>query len=283
MPAAPPLLELQQGFADELRGRSEGPMARVHPGPPRATRPGQVSAWVDGAGLDPAARLRIYQHAVAATLTATLRGSYPAVCAVVGNDFFDSMAARYQRQHPSICGNLQHFGDSLADFITAMPEAQSLAYLADLARLDWRRQLAALAADAVTVDAVRRAAAATVAPDRLRISLHPSLQLLHSDYAILTLWQWCLAPTAVAPTLAGGEYVLLWRDGNEVAMASVTAATFHCIEALAGGCDVASAYSAAAAVDSDFDLEPCLRDLLRQGLIVAFIDIDEGSCACRPC
>jgi len=142
MRAAPHLLELQQGFADALRGRGDA-----------------VSAWVDGAGLDPAARLRIYQHAAAATLTAALRDSYPAVCAMVGDPFFDALAARYRRQHPSICGNLQHFGENLADFIATMPEAQNLPYLPDLARLEWRRQSAALAADAVAVDAVGSAAA----------------------------------------------------------------------------------------------------------------------------
>lgn len=261
MPAAPHLLELQQGFADALRGRGDA-----------------VSAWVDGAGLDPAARLRIYQHAAAATLTAALRDSYPAVCAMVGDPFFDALAARYRRQHPSIRGNLQHFGENLADFIATMPEAQNLPYLPDLARLEWRRQSAALAADAVAVDAVGSAAAARVAPDQLRVKLHPSLQLLRSEHAVLTLWQWCRAPTAAAPALDGGEQVLLWRDGDGVAMTAVKAATFRCIEGLAEGRDVASAYRDAAAVDSYFQLEPCLRDLLGQGLIVAFTDQGPGAC-----
>ncbi len=257
MPAAPRLHELQQGFADALLGRSDA-----------------VAAWVDGAGIDPAARLRIYRHAVEGTLTAALRAGYPAVHALVGDDFFDAMAARYRLQHPSACGNLQQFGGALADYLAAMPEAQSLPYLADVARLEWRRQLAALAADALPADAVAAAAAALVAPDRLRISLHPSLQWLRSDYAVLTLWQWCQAPSNAVPQVDGGEHVLLWREGGEVAMAAVSPGTFRCIERLADGCAVASAYLAASDVDNDFDLEPCLRDLLAQGLIVAFIDED---------
>lgn len=260
MPAAPHLLELQQGFADALFGRGDA-----------------VSARVDGAGLDPAARLRIYQNAVAGTLTAALRDSYPAVCAMVGDAFFDALAARYRRQHPSTGGNLQHFGENLADFIAVMPEVQNLPYLPDLARLEWRRQSAALAADAVAVDPVCAANASTVAPDQLCVNLHPSLQLLRGEHAVLSLWQWCLAPTDAAPTLDGGEHVLLWRDGEGVAMTAVNAATFRCIEALAEGRDVATAYQAAA-VDSDFQLEPCLRDLLGNGLIVAFTE--QGPTAC---
>lgn len=255
MPAAPPLHELQQGFAAAVTGRDHA-----------------LAAWVVGAGLEPAARLRIYENSVAATLTAALRDSYPGVLALVGGDFFDAMAARYRLQHPSSCGNLQHFGAALAGFIAGMPEAGDLRYLADVARLDWLRQLAALAADAAPVDAVRTAEVVTVAPERLRIQLHPSVQLLRSDYAVLTLWQWCQAPSDAPPRVGEGEQVLLWRDGSDMAMAALDPATFRCIEMLAGGHAVAAAWSGARDVDNAFDLESCLRDLLGHGLVVAFTD-----------
>jgi hypothetical protein len=67
MPAAPRLHELQRGFADALLGRGDA-----------------VAVWVDGAGLNPSARLRIDQHAGAAAFTAALRDSYPTVHALVG-------------------------------------------------------------------------------------------------------------------------------------------------------------------------------------------------------
>ena len=261
MPAAPRLHDLQQGFADAVLGRGDA-----------------VAAWVVGAGIEPTARLRIYRNTVANTLTAALRESYPAVLALVGDDFFDVMAERYRLEHPSTCGNLQHFGGALAGFIQAMPEARTLGYLADVARLDWLRQLTALSADAEPVDAVRSAAAAAVAPDRLRIGLHPSLHLLRSAYPVLTLWQWCQAPSGAAPGMGGGgEQILLWCDGGDVAMASLDPATFRCIEMLADRHSVASAWAVATEVDDEFDLEPCLRDLLAQGLIVAFINEESST------
>lgn len=254
MPAAPRLHELQQGFAAAVLGRSD-----------------DVAAWVDGAGLDPAARLRIYRNAVAATLDAALHDAFPTVHALVGEDFFEAMAARYREQHPSTCGNLQSFGGALPGFIEAIPQARSLGYLADIARLDWLRQLTVLAPDAAPADARAAADAAAVEPRRLHLRLHPSLHLLHSRWAVLTLWQWCQSPGGPAPRPdRGGESVLLWRDGGEVAMAAVDPATFHCIEVLAAGGDVAAAHRAAMDLDAAFDLQPCLRDLLVQGLVVAF-------------
>ncbi|KZC44080.1 UNVERIFIED_ORG: hypothetical protein RHOFW104R5_04755 [Rhodanobacter sp. FW104-R5] len=60
-------------------------------------------------------------------------------------------------------------------------------------------------------------------------------------------------------------------------MTTVDPATFRCIEALADGRDMASACRVASEVDDGFDPEPCLRDLLAQGLIVAFIDEESGT------
>jgi len=258
MPAVPRLRELQQQFADALRGRGEA-----------------VARYIDGAGLEPAARVRIYRNAVAATQTAALRDSYATVYALVGEEFFEVLADRYREQYPSTCGNLQKFGGAMAEFIAVMPEVRHLSYLADVARLDWLRQSAALAADARPADVTASAAAAVVPPESLRIRLHPSLHLLQSAHAVLSIFRWCQAPTGPAPRPDGdAEYVLLWRQDGDVTMTRVEAATYRCIESLGAGRDVASAWATATAVDPQFDLEPCLRDLLTRGLIVEFLNED---------
>ena len=253
MRAAPPLLELQQAFAAAMLGRDE-----------------RVAAWIEGAGLAPDARLRIYRHAIAGTLQAALRDSYPVVLALVGEAFFDKLAEHYRLQHPSTGGNLQHFGAALATCIEAMPSLQSLPYLPDIARLEWLRQAAALAGDGPAAEATALSHWAACEPADVRMDLHPSMQYLSSAYPVLTLWRWCQSPVGAAPRPDGGaEHVLLWREDGEVAMAAVDPATFRCIEALAEGCDLASAYLAATDVDPDFDVQTCLHDLLTHRLVVS--------------
>ena len=254
MPTVPRLRELQRSFADALMERGDA-----------------IEVWIDGAGLDSSARLRIYRHSIAGTQTTALRDSYPTVHALVGDDFFEVLASRYRVRYPSTCGNLQHFGGAMAVFIADMPDVKQLSYLPDVARLDWLRQCAALAADAQPVGPQTSAAAAAVPPERLRMRLHPSLQSLHSVFPVLSIFRWCQSPSDPAPRPdSGAEHVLLWRDGGEVAMAAVEPATYRCIEALGAGRDVAIAWAAATALDSNFDLERCLRDLLARGLIVEF-------------
>lgn len=120
--------------------------------------------------------------------------------------------------------------------------------------------------------APRCAEVALAVPQRLRLCLHPSVHLLRSAYAVLSLWQWCQSPSDATPRVDEGDQVLLWRDGGDVSMVALDLSTFHCIEMLADGHDVAAAWVGARTLDHAFDLESCLRDLLGQGLIVAFTD-----------
>ena len=258
MSPAPALRELQRGFAEAVLGRG-----------------GDAVHWVVGAGLPPSARLRVYANAIADTQIDTLRGTYPAVLALVGAEFFEAAAARYRLRHPSTRGNLQTFGGAFADFLAALPEAAALAYLPDVARLEWLRQEAALAADAAPLDPVALATALDDASP-LQLALCPSLRLLASAHPVLTIWRYATSPESERLQLDGrGERVALWRDGGAVAMAALDAASHACIAALAVGCDLDAAHAEGLAADAHFDLVACLRSLLDQGLIVAFTPTGE--------
>src|SRR5260370_27066159 len=136
----------------------------------------------------------------------------------------------------------------MAEFVADMPEVEHLHYLADVARLEWLRQCAALAADAQLVGPTASAKAVAVPPERLRIRLHPSLHLLHSECAVLSVFRWCQSPSDPAPRPNGAaEHVLLWRAGGEVAMAAVEPAPYRCIQPLGAARDVAAAWAASTA------------------------------------
>ncbi|EIL96228.1 hypothetical protein UU5_07638, partial [Rhodanobacter sp. 115] len=103
----------------------------------------------------------------------------------------------------------------------------------------------------------------------LPVRLHPSLHLLTSAHPVLTIWRYATAPEGARLQLDGrGEQVALWRDGNEVAMAALDAASFTCIATLIDTRDLETAHVAALAIDATFDLAVCLRSLLTHQLIV---------------
>ncbi|TAM55897.1 MAG: DUF2063 domain-containing protein [Paraburkholderia sp.] len=231
---------------------------------------GDPSAWIEGAGLTPAARLGIYRHSAEEIHTVALRTGYPAVCALVGDAYFDRVARQYRRAHPSHSGNLQKFGDAFGAFLEGRPETAGLRYLGDVARLEWQRQQAALAADAAPLSADAFAAALATAEGPIRIGLLPSVRIFASAHPVLTIWQLASQRADESVTLPeAGDHVLIWRDGGQVAMSPVHAASFAFIGALLQGHSVDAAHQAAHALDPKFDLPACVADLLRSGLMTA--------------
>ncbi len=251
MHSAPSLPELQRQFAAAVLDEKSSPL----------------DAWVLGNGLTPEARLQIYRNIVRNNHAAALRTAFPTVLKLVGEDFFESAAVRYLSDCPTTSGNLQDYGNDFAEFLAQMPEASGLAYLPDVARLEWARQESYLAADAESISLI--ALADIKETDGLRVQLHPSVRLVSSTHPVLDIWQFCQQSQAKHLDLAGKQQrVLLWRDGTQIAMQEVSGGTHALIAALLKDVTLASAHENALAVDNDFDFSACLHWLFTNGLVI---------------
>lgn len=252
MHAALSLPELQQQFMAALYDAgASGPITSI-----------------TGNGLAPEARLRIYRNSCNENQTAALRTTYPAVLALVGEAFFDRSARGYRRAHPSHSGNLQAFGEAFAEHLETLTGCRSFPYLPDVARLEWLRQQTVLAPESQPIASDDLIESLDTSGGSQRIVLHPSLHLLDSRYPVFTIWHYALQPTSARLALDGeGESVVLWREDGEVAMATLDPASFACIAAFANGYTLDDAQVAAAAIDPDFDLAPCVESLLDRHLV----------------
>lgn len=251
MRAAPSLPELQRRFADALLGADTVP-----------------DDWIAGHGLDPQARVQVYRNLVFNNHAAALRTSYPAVLKLVGEDFFEAAAARYLHDYGSGSGNLQDYGAAFPGFLARMPEASSLAYLPDVARLEWARQESYLAADAAPLNP----AVLTDMPEdelaKLKLILHASVRLVVSDHPICDIWMFCQQTAPEHLDLSGaGQSVLIWRDGHQLAMQPVSNGQREFITALGAGETLAAAHAGALTAEPSFDLITCLQWLLQTGVI----------------
>lgn len=252
MPASPTLLELQQCLLAALYDAGSEAESDA------------AAALVDGHGLAPQARVRIYRHSSGAIQAGALRTAYPAVQALVGAEYFEQTAQSYRRAFPSRSGNLQDFGARFAEHLAALPALRPWPYLPDVARLECLRQQVALAADAAPMPARQHAGGA---PARA-LALHPGARCLASAHAVLSIWRYAMQPTPERLQLpATGERVLLWRAGGQVAMAALDAASHACIDALAQGRGWHDACQAARALDPGFDADACFASLDAHGLL----------------
>src|SRR5271157_4339768 len=92
---------------------------------------------IHGDGLDPAARLGIYRHHYLTSLTEALKAIYPVVCRLVDERFFAYAARGFIDKAPPREPCLFEYGAAFADFLAEFPAAAKLAYLPDVARLEW--------------------------------------------------------------------------------------------------------------------------------------------------
>ena len=244
----PTLRELQAAFGAALLGGEE-----------RA-----VVAAVRTDGLGPGARLAIYRHHVVTSLTAVLESTYPVVARLVDPRFFRYAADRYIREEPPARPCLFEYGATFPGFLARFPASRPLAFLPDVARLEWAMNVARHAPDADPLE-----------PDALRalpaVALHPSLTLLRSPWPIDAIWR-ANQPGAAATTVeveAGGARLQVWRAGDEVVFRALPAADFAFREALGRTGGLQAAAEAALRVERDADLAALVRGLLDERLLVA--------------
>lgn len=223
--------------------------------------------------LGAAARIAIYRNNLLGNYRHALAATYPVVRRLVGGAFFDAAIEAFVRAHPSVHGDVNRYGGEMARFLAAYPPARPLAYLPDVASLEWAIDQANIAAEAPALDLAALAAIAVDAMDALRFVLHPSAQIVRSPYPVFHIWQ------VNQPGYAGDDHVDLGEGGDAllvrrapdgVTIERLAPGESAFLEALASHRRLDDAAKRAAGAESSFDLADVLRHHVAAQTIVAF-------------
>ena len=222
---------------------------------------------------DPQRRLAVHRNNVMVSLVDALAHSFPVTQELVGETFFRAMAQVFVRAHPPRTRVLSHYGAELPGFIARFAPAASLPYLADVAQLEMLRLQALHAADAHAMDAQAIAAVMhdAQALPTLRWRLAPSLHLLRSAHAAVSLWAAHqegsgLALEDVDPAQA--ESALVFRSGLDVMVWQTPPGMAELVVGLLLDDPFGQALERALAAAPDFDLTQALATLIRHELLV---------------
>jgi hypothetical protein len=158
-----------------------------------APNDGAALAHIANNGVAAAERLNIYRNNVAIALVRALRLAYPVVDKLVGVDFFDGVARAFIGLHPPQTACLNDYGATFADFLGLFPRAAVLAYLPDVARLEWAVNVSLNAPDAPALDMAALADLAEGDHGRVRFVRHPAVRLLSVHYPADAIWRAVLA------------------------------------------------------------------------------------------
>lgn len=236
---------------------------------PALACPQGLRAWN---ASDPAARLAVYRNNVVSSLVDALADTFPVVQELVGVEFFRAMAALFVRQSPPRSRILAQYGKGLPAFIDSFDPARSVPYLADVARLEFARVCAYHAADAEAV-ARESIALALSSEDRigeLQLRLHPSVAVLRSRHAVVSLWAAHQGEGdigAVDPEVAQDALVL--REALDVLVRRLPSGAAEFVSALQRGAGLGDAATAATETAPDFDLSATLGLLLGHGALTS--------------
>lgn len=217
----PSLLEVQRTMRAALLAGSDTPPSTVI-----------------GGALDAGARLRIYRNNVHGNLTGALGLTFPAVERLVGADFFAAAAACFISAAPPACADLYEYGVAFPSFLATFGPAQAIAYLPDVARLEWAVNHALHAPVAPTLNGEELLGVPEQQQPGLRFAAHPSLSLLALAHPAKAIWEAVLTEDAKARAaglaaidiLATGDVlaVLHSTDGLVLLQLSQTAYDLAC-------------------------------------------------------
>lgn len=231
--------------------------------------PAELRAWN---GSDPAARLAVHRNNVVGSLIDALAETFPVVQQLVGADFFRAMAGVFVRRAPPRSRVLAHYGQDFPSFIALFEPAQSLPYLADVARLEAARVRAHHAADAepVSADAVGLALASGERMGELRAVCHPSVSTLASAHAVVSLWAAHQGDGDVETVdVDAPECAIVLRTGLDVLVLRAPDGAAAFVQGLLRGQGLADAVACAVDVAPHFDLTAALSLLLAHGALTS--------------
>lgn len=229
-------------------------------------------AEILGGAVPAAARLGVYRNNVFGNLTAALRLIYPAVNRLVGEAFFAAAAARFIPEDPPASPDLHEYGAGFAAFLADYPPAAGLAYLADIARLEWAVCRAIHADPAPPLDP-----AALAGREDAVFTMHPTLTLLETAGPARAIWEAVLGPddaandaandaalAAIDPAAPGETLAVLAPDGALLVRALAPAEA-----ALATALAAGASLSAALTVVPSEDAAASFAALLAEGFLGA--------------
>ncbi|MBL8580449.1 MAG: putative DNA-binding domain-containing protein [Mesorhizobium sp.] len=243
---------------------------------PALLDPGRVTpAAVAGPhGKAATKRYNVYRNNVTASLINALAAVFPATQRITGTDFFRAMARFHVRATPPVSPLLFEYGRDFPDFIERYEYAQSLPWLADVARIERAWLDAYHAADA---EPLAPQAFAPIPPEHLGNTIllpHPAMRIVRSRYPAVTIFS---ANRGRDPfgqiEAADPEDALVTRPKLEVVVRHLPPGGAVFLTHLMSGEPLGAAASAALADSPSFDLPANIAGILAAG---AFSDVKFG-------
>jgi hypothetical protein len=222
------------------------------------------------AGDVPTDRLDIYRNTFVHTLTKALRLCFPVTQRLVGDEFFERAAQIFIGERPPHAAWLDLYGSEFPTFLRSFPPATSIAYLGDVAELEWAVSSALHAADVAPLDVALLVEIEAANQTRICFAPHPSVRLLRLGYSADIIWRAVLdsddAALGAVDLCCGPRNILVERRSTSVEVECLDEQAWIFLSKLCAGASI----EAALADSSEFDSSAALAEHLAFGRFATF-------------
>jgi hypothetical protein len=259
-----PQLDFTRGPAQRLAYSAEFSPALIDPDA------GTPAGVIGPSGKGAVKRYNVYRNNVTVSLSDALAGIYPAVQRLTGTEFFRAMARFHLRATPPTSPLLFEYGRDFPAFIEQYEYAQSVPWLADIARIERAWLDAYHAAD---VEPLAADALAFVPLERLTdltFTAHPATRIVRSTFPALTIFAANRRDGAIDPIeTAEPEDALITRPDMEVVVRHLPPGGAEFLISLISGEPLGVAATKANDACPSFDIAASVAGMIEAGVFSA--------------
>ncbi len=219
-------------------------------------------------------RFAVHRNNVVGSLIDALADTFPVTQQLVGEAFFRAMTRLFVLAEPPRAPMLAMYGKSFPEFVESFPPADSVPYLADVARLELMRLEAYHAADVapLAAGAVAQAQRGAAQTEDWVLEFPPSARLLQSPFAVVSIWAAHQSDDAREVVDAYvEETALVIRVHFDVEVVQLNPGDARFVSALMRGVPIGAAADAARTRCTGFDPAESLALLFRHHAITSLI------------
>lgn len=216
----------------------------------------------------------IYANSIIGALQKALKEIFPVCYKLLGHDFFIHMINTFISQTHSTSPDIGECGLHFSDFIEAYEPANTLPYLADVARLEWAWHKIYFAPDNIKFDYQKLTEVYTSAGNQLIFTLPTDSFLLTSPYPIHQIWE-TNQPNYIGEqkiTLSENEkyYFLVWRKLLELRIDPLTYSEWQILSWMQNESTLEQVCENISQSKLDIDMVSLLPQLINLGWIADF-------------
>ncbi|MBT4879975.1 MAG: DUF2063 domain-containing protein [Alphaproteobacteria bacterium] len=226
-----------------------------------------LSQYIETNGISVEARLKVYRNNTMVSLSECLKGVFPTIEKLVGEEFFKGTARAYLESGPMVHPTLNKLGNTFPDFLKTFEHTKEITYLSDAAQLDWLFNEVFYAEETPSITAESLTQISPEEYSRLQFEIHPAFRLFESPFPIDRIWKLCREDSDNQLDLSkeSGCTLLVSLEDDKPFFAAIEPEKYNFLHNLSKGNTLGETCDKVLEIERTFDIQGALVECLKLG------------------